>query len=68
MNSPLALPFQLKIGGLQTTTTFAGLLANTIGLYQLNVVVPQVPAGDQPIEFVVDGVSNNLNLMISIGP
>jgi uncharacterized protein (TIGR03437 family) len=67
VNSPLALPYQLKIGGVQATTTFAGLLANTIGLYQLNVVIPQVPAGDQTIEFIVNGVSNNQNLVISIG-
>ena len=65
---PLPLPFQIKIGGVQVTTTFAGLLANTIGLYQLNVVVPQAPAQDQPIEFIVDGLPNNQNLVISIGP
>jgi uncharacterized protein (TIGR03437 family) len=44
------------------------LLANTIGLYQLNVAIPQVAGGDQPIEFIVDGVANNQNLSITVGP
>jgi len=33
-----------------------------------SVLVPQVPAGDQPIQFIVNGVSNNQNLVITIGP
>jgi uncharacterized protein (TIGR03437 family) len=68
VNAPLSLPFQVKIGGVVAATPFAGLLANTIGLYQLNVVIPQVAAGDQTIEFIVDGVPNNQNLYISVGP
>ena len=54
-------------GGVQATVTFAGMLAGTIGLYQLNVTVPNVAAGDQAIEFIVDGVSNSQNLFIAIG-
>ncbi len=68
VNSPLSLPFQLKIGGVVANVPFAGLLANTIGLYQLNVVIPQVPPGDQTIEFIVNGVSNNQSLFITVGP
>jgi uncharacterized protein (TIGR03437 family) len=66
-NSPLALPYQLKIGGVPANVTFAGLLANTIGLYQMNVVIPAVAAGDQTIELIVDGVGNNQNLFITVG-
>jgi uncharacterized protein (TIGR03437 family) len=68
VNSPLALPYQVKIAGVPATVTFAGALAGTIGLYQLNVVIPPVAAGDQTIEFIVDGVSNNQNLFITVGP
>jgi uncharacterized protein (TIGR03437 family) len=66
-NSALALPFQIKIGGVQANALFAGLVANTIGLYQFNVVIPNVAAGDQPIEFSVDGAPNNQNLFITVG-
>jgi uncharacterized protein (TIGR03437 family) len=66
-NSPLSLPFEIKIGGVPATVTSAVLAGNTIGLYQFNVVIPNVGAGDQPIELTVDGVSNNQNLVIAIG-
>jgi len=66
-NSPLALPYEIRIGGVPATVSSAVLVANTIGLYQFNVVIPTVGAGDQPIELTVDGVSNNQNLVIVIG-
>jgi serine/threonine-protein kinase len=65
--SSLALPYQLRIGGVPAAVTFGGIVGGTIGLYQFNVVVPPVAAGDQSIELVVDGVSNNQNLVIAIG-
>jgi uncharacterized protein (TIGR03437 family) len=67
-NSPLALPFQVNIGGVAATVPFAGLLAGTVGLYQLNVVVPAVPAGDQTIELIVDSVPNAQSLTLRVGP
>jgi uncharacterized protein (TIGR03437 family) len=66
-NSPLATSFQLKIGGVAANVPFAGLLAGTVGLYQLNVVIPNTPPGDQPIELVVGSTPNAQNLVISIG-
>jgi uncharacterized protein (TIGR03437 family) len=65
--SSLALPYQLKIGGVPAPVTFAGMVGSSIGLYQFNVVVPNVSPGDQPIELVVDGISNAQNLYIVIG-
>jgi uncharacterized protein (TIGR03437 family) len=65
-NSAVAVPYEVKIGGVSARVNFAGMVANTIGLYQLNVVIPNVPAGDQPIELIIDGVSNAQNLMIVI--
>lgn len=68
-NSPLALPFQVKIGGVQAQVPFAGILAGTVGLYQLNIVVPPgVGSGDQPIEFTVDGVPNAQGLYFTVAP
>ena len=66
-NSPLALPFQLNIGGVPANVSFGGIVAGTIGLYQFNVTIPNVPAGDQPIELIVDGVPNSQGLVITIG-
>jgi uncharacterized protein (TIGR03437 family) len=65
-NSALALPFQLKIGGVPANVAFAGVVAGSIGLYQFNVTIPSVSAGDQPIELIVDSVANAQNLVITI--
>jgi uncharacterized protein (TIGR03437 family) len=65
--SSLALPFQLKIGGVPASIQFAGAVAGSIGLYQFNVTIPFVASGDQTIELTLDGVSNGQNLLISIG-
>ncbi|MBZ5607831.1 MAG: hypothetical protein LAP38_06220 [Acidobacteriia bacterium] len=66
-NSALALPFRINIGGVQADVAFGGIAANTIGLYQFNVTIPNVQPGDQPIELIVDGVPNAQNLVITIG-
>jgi len=63
----LALPYQLKIGGTPANVAFGGIVAGSIGLYQFNVVIPSVPAGDQPIELIVDGIPNAQNLVITVG-
>ncbi len=47
--------------------TFGGAVAGAVGLYQFNVVVPNVPAGAQPVELIVDGVPNAQNLVIVVG-
>ena len=66
-NSPLSLPYEVKIGGQTATVTFAGAIAGNVGLYQFNVVVPNVAAGTQTIELTVDGVGNAQDLVITIG-
>ena len=66
-NSPLATSFQLKIGGVAANVPFAGMLAGTVGLYQFNVVIPNVPPGDLPVELVVGSTPNAQNLVISVG-
>jgi uncharacterized protein (TIGR03437 family) len=66
-NSPLMLPYQVKVGGQPANVTFAGIVKGTVGLYQFNVVIPAVPVGDQAIELIVDGVSNTQGLWITVG-
>jgi uncharacterized protein (TIGR03437 family) len=65
-NSPLALPYQVKVGGVPATVNFAGMVAGSIGLYQFNVVIPSVASGDQTIELIVDSVPNAQSLYIVI--
>ena len=57
----------LRIGGQQANASFAGIVGGTIGLYQFNVVIPNVPAGDQPIDLEIDGIPNAQSLVITIG-
>lgn len=65
--SALALPYQLRIGGITAQVSFGGIVGATIGLYQFNVVIPAVAPGDQPIDLTIDGVPNAQNLTIAIG-
>jgi uncharacterized protein (TIGR03437 family) len=67
-NSTVAGQLHVTIGGVEAAVPFKGLLQGTIGLYQLNVTIPNVSAGDQKIELSVDGVSNNQDLTIVVGP
>jgi uncharacterized protein (TIGR03437 family) len=64
----LAEPFSLSIGGTQATLTYDGLLPPFVGLYQFNVVVPNVAASDTaPLTFTLGGVSGTQKLAIAIG-
>lgn len=62
--SPLANPVTLQINGLNATTTFAGLVSS--GLYQFNVVVPNVPDGDRPVSVEIGGVVSQPTLLLSV--
>jgi uncharacterized protein (TIGR03437 family) len=56
--------YTLKIGGQPATVEFFGLVAGSIGLYQLNAIVPAVGPGDQPIELTIAGVKDQQNLYL----
>lgn len=66
-NASLSLPFQVRIGGVLARVPFAGIVANTIGLYQFNVEIPTIAAGDHAIELTVDGFGNQQDLRITVG-
>jgi uncharacterized protein (TIGR03437 family) len=63
---PLAHPeeFSVRIGGLDAAIAYAGLISP--GLYQFNVVVPQVAAGDQPVVAELRGLLSQSALLITI--
>jgi uncharacterized protein (TIGR03437 family) len=63
---PLANPadLRIRIAGVDCPIAFAGLI--TPGLYQFNIVVPQVPDGDQTIVAELRGLLTRSDLMLSV--
>jgi uncharacterized protein (TIGR03437 family) len=68
---PFALPLatvQTQIGGQDATVTFAGLAPELAGLMQVNLLLPALPPGDQPLVVTVGGVpSNTVTLSVGAG-
>ncbi len=64
----LAGTFTATIGGAPATVSFAGLTNGFLGLYQFNLVVPNVPASDATsFSYSLNGVRGPQNLIIAIG-
>ena len=63
----LASGFQISIGGVQCQVQYDGLAPSYTGLYQFNIVVPDVTSGNQPLTFSVDGVSGTQTLYVEVG-
>jgi uncharacterized protein (TIGR03437 family) len=53
----LASPVQVLFGSTAATVQYQGLAPNAVGLYQFNVVVPNVPAGDASVTLVQGGAT-----------
>ena len=53
--APLVSPVSMRIGGVPVTLAFAGLSSS--GLYQFNVIIPELPNGERPVEMQINGVS-----------
>lgn len=59
---------QIFFNGTPATISYAGLTAGYLGLYQFNVVVPNVAASDTvPVTFSLGGVTGTQPLLIAIG-
>ena len=65
-SAPLAdlTKLRVTIGGVAATVQYAGMVA--AGEYQLNVMVPQVPNGDQAILATIAGVSSQTGVAIPV--
>jgi uncharacterized protein (TIGR03437 family) len=58
---------QVAFAGVPANVTYAGLAPGYVGLYQFNVVVPSVAAGDSvPLTFSVGGTAGPQNLVIAV--
>lgn len=63
----LASNFQVMFGSTPATLSYWGLVAPFVGLYQFNIVVPNVPANDfTPISFTLGGVPGAQALYIAV--
>jgi len=64
----LAAPFHLLFGQAEATLKYDGLAPSAVGLYQFNVVVPNVTASDTvPVTFTLAGVAGAQPLYIAVG-
>ncbi len=66
-SNTLTQPVQVTIGGAPAAVTFQGLAGGSIGLYQINVTVPNIPASNQvPVTFTQGGVTGSQTLYIAV--
>jgi uncharacterized protein (TIGR03437 family) len=60
-------PPTFKVGGATATVQYAGLVSGLVGLYQFNIVVPNVAAGDVALTMDAGGVNANSGLVVTVG-
>jgi uncharacterized protein (TIGR03437 family) len=53
----------VTIGGETAQVLFSGLAPGSIGLYQIDVVVPSIPAGSQPLTVTLLNVASNPTML-----
>ncbi|WP_031495187.1 choice-of-anchor V domain-containing protein [Bryobacter aggregatus] len=63
--SDLGSTFRVSIGGVTAATEYKGLAPNFVGLYQFNVVVPNLQAGDQEVLMEIDGVKTQSGVYLT---
>jgi uncharacterized protein (TIGR03437 family) len=60
--------FNVSIGGVAAVVQYAGLTPGVVGLYQFNVVVPNIPPNDKtPLTFTLGGTPGTQTLNLFIG-
>ena len=58
----------ISIGGASSQVQYAGLTPGVVGLYQFNVVVPNIPANDKTsLTFTLNGKPGTQTLALFIG-
>ena len=63
----LSATLQIMFGQALATITYEGLAPGAVGLYQFNVVVPNVPSSDTiPLTFTLGGVAGKQKLYIAV--
>lgn len=66
-SNSLSSPFHVFFGSTEAKVSYAGLAPSAVGLFQLNVTVPNTTAGDLvPLSFTLAGVSGTQSLYIAV--
>jgi uncharacterized protein (TIGR03437 family) len=66
VSAPLA-PILAQVGGKEATIAFAGLAPGFVGLLQMNIVIPEVDTGEQPLEVSIGGEpANTTRLSVTV--
>jgi uncharacterized protein (TIGR03437 family) len=61
-SDPLSLPLaevRATVGGKPASIAFAGLAPGFVGVLQINLVIPDIPTGDQPLAITIGGLPAN---------
>lgn len=67
-NNQVNAPLDISIGGVSAQVQYAGLTQGVVGLYQFNVVVPNIPANDKtPLTFTLNGTPGTQTMYLFIG-
>lgn len=65
ISSPIAVSdVKAVVGGVNAVVTYAGLVG--AGLFQVNVVVPNVPDGDQPVAITVGAATSQAGVILPV--
>jgi uncharacterized protein (TIGR03437 family) len=56
---PVTASYRATVSGTPATVSFVGLTPGYAGLYQANLIIPNVPAGQHPLILTVGGVASN---------
>jgi uncharacterized protein (TIGR03437 family) len=67
----LTLPLEVFVGGVQANVTYAGLAPGSVGLYQINLVIPKITVGGNPptpvsLTFTLGGLNSGQNLYLAL--
>jgi uncharacterized protein (TIGR03437 family) len=66
-SNSLTLPIQILFGSTPATLSYWGLAPTFVGLYQFNIVVPNVPSNDlTPISFTLGGAAGAQTLYTAV--
>ena len=66
-SNQLALPFQMSFGSTPAQLQYFGLAPNYVGLYQFNVVVPEIADSDLvPLTFTLNGIPGSQTLYTAV--
>jgi uncharacterized protein (TIGR03437 family) len=62
----LASSFQMSLGGSPLSPSYDGLAPQAVGLYQFNITVPNLPAGNTLLTFTLAGAPGTQTLYIPV--